>query len=233
MAGLNYSNGDYVVIMDDDFQNPPDEILTLINHAIKHDYDVVYSYYNQKEHSLFRNIGSWFNGIIANIMLDKPSELYLSSFKVLNRFIVNEVIRYSSPFIYIDGIIFQITSNIGKIEVKHNKRVIGKSNYTMKKLFLLWLNMFLSFSILPLRMSAFLGSIISCFGLIYAFIAIIEKFVNAELISGWTSLIVIISIFSGAQLMCIGVIGEYVGRIFISLNHKPQFTVRRGYSDEH
>lgn len=130
MAGLNKAKGDYVVIMDDDFQNPVSEVIKLISYAARSSFDVVYTYYENKKHSIFRNLGSRFNDKVANIMLKKPKDLYLSSFKILNRFIVNEITKYKLPFPYIDGLILRATSHIGKLKVGHRERKAGKSGYT-------------------------------------------------------------------------------------------------------
>ncbi|MBN2031167.1 glycosyltransferase family 2 protein [bacterium] len=229
LAGLNHATGDYIVIMDDDFQNPPSEVIKLISTAMHSDYDVIYTYYDKKKHTNFRNLGSWFNDKIANIMLKKPKDLYLSSFKLLNKFLASEIIKYKSPFPYIDGLILQITDNIGKIKVEHHKREAGRSNYTIKKLISLWINMFTNFSIIPLRVSIVLGFIFSIYGLIYGIIIIIERILNPDMAPGLASLIVTVSILAGVQLIAIGMIGEYVGRIFISQNKKPQYTIKRQY----
>jgi glycosyltransferase involved in cell wall biosynthesis len=229
MAGLNNAKGNYVVIMDDDFQNPVSEVNKLINYAVDHNYDAVYTYYEKKHHSYFRNLGSRFNDKIANIMLKKPKDLYLSSFKILNRFLVNEIIKYQLPYPYIDGLILRTTSNIGKIQVEHQKRENGNSGYTFKKLLSLWLNMFTNFSILPLRISIIIGFIFSLFGFGVGIQAIIEKLINPEVPLGYTSLIIIISIFSGIQLIAIGMVGEYIGRVFLSQNKKPQYSIRRSF----
>lgn len=227
MAGLNQVTGDYIVIMDDDFQNPPSEVQKLISAAMNNDYDVIYTFYDKKQHTHLRNLGSWFNDKVANIMLKKPKDLYLSSFKLMNKFLSNEIIKYKSPFPYIDGLILQITDNIGKIQVEHHEREIGRSNYTLKKLISLWINMFTNFSIIPLRVSIILGFIFSIYGLIYGAIIIIERILNPHMAPGFASIIVTVSIFAGVQLIAIGMIGEYVGRIFISQNKKPQYTIKK------
>lgn len=229
MAGLNKANGDYIVIMDDDFQNPISEVVKLVNKILESDYDVVYSYYEKKEHSFFRNFGSWFNDKIANFMLKKPKNLYLSSFKVLSKFLANELIKYHGPFPYIDGLILQTTDKIGRVKVEHNARQEGRSGYTMKKLISLWLNMFTSFSVLPLRISIFLGFIFSLYGLALGVSTVIEKFLNPDIPVGFASLIVAISVFAGVQLIMLGMVGEYVGRIFLSINQKPQYTIQKAY----
>ncbi len=227
MAGLNHALGDYVVIMDDDFQNPIQSVHQLLNYALNHDCDVTYSFYSRKKHSFLRNLGSRFNGLVANVMLKKPKDLYLSSFKVLNRFLVEEIIKYQLPFPYVDGLILRTTDKIGKVEVEHQERREGKSGYTLTKLARLWLNMFTNFSILPLRISFLFGFLLSLIGSIFGVVILVEKLTNPDIPLGYTSLILIVLLFSGIQLMSLGIIGEYLGRIFLSLNRKPQFSIRK------
>ncbi len=229
IAGLNKATGDYTVIMDDDFQNPISEVIKLVEKVIENDYDVVYSYYEKKEHSFFRNFGSWFNDRIANFMLKKPKNLYLSSFKILSKFLVNEIIKYHGPFPYIDGLILQTTDKIGRVKVEHHARQEGRSGYTVKKLLSLWLNMFTSFSVLPLRISTILGFIFSLFGLALGIYTVIEKFLSPHIPVGFASVIVTVSVFAGVQLIMLGMVGEYVGRVFLSINKKPQYTIKKAY----
>ena len=229
MAGLNNTNGEFVVIMDDDFQNPVSEVIKLVSYAKDKDYDVVYTYYDVKQHAWGRNLGSRFNDKVANLMLKKPKNLYLSSFKLLNKFLVNEVIKYDLPFPYIDGLILRTTSNIGKIKVSHEKRGSGKSGYTLTKLVSLWLNMFTNFSILPLRVSIYLGQLFALFGFVFGIYTVIEKLTNPEMPIGFSALAVSISIFAGIQLIALGMIGEYIGRIYLSQNKRPQFTIKKKY----
>lgn len=229
MAGLNKVAGDFTVIMDDDFQNPVSEVVKLTNTVMENDYDVVYSYYEKKKHNLFRNMGSWLNDKAANLMLKKPRGLYLSSFKILNNFMVNEIIKYQAPFPYIDGLILQITDKIGTVSVEHHKRKDGRSGYTLRKLISLWLNMFTNFSILPLRISIILGLIFASVGLILGIYSAIEKYLNPGIPVGFASMFVAISIFGGIQLIMLGMVGEYIGRVFLSLNKKPQYTIRKKY----
>jgi undecaprenyl-phosphate 4-deoxy-4-formamido-L-arabinose transferase len=231
MAGLNKATGDYAIIVDDDFQNPVIEVIKLINYMASNNYDVVYTYYKEKKHSFFRNLGSRFNDKMANLMLKKPKNLYLSSFKIINRFLINEVIKYNLPYPYIDGLILRTTSNIGKIEVSHDKRESGKSNYTLRKLVSLWMNMFTNFSILPLRISIILGFIFSFIGFLIGIDAIIEKIYNPNVPLGYTFMVIIISIYAGVQLIAIGMVGEYLGRIFMANNKKPQYSIRKSFNE--
>jgi len=229
MAGLNQAKGDYIVIMDDDFQNPVSEVSKLIEYAKANSFDVVYSYYKEKRHSFFRNLGSKFNDKVANLMLKKPKDLYLSSFKILNKFIKDEIIKYNLPYPYIDGLIIQTTSNIGKIQLEHETRLKGKSNYTLSKMISLWLNMFINFSTLPLRVAIIAGFFFSFVGFSLGIYTVIDKIMHPDLPRGYTITMVIIATFSGIQLIAIGMLGEYLGRMFLSQNKKPQFSIRKRY----
>jgi glycosyltransferase involved in cell wall biosynthesis len=231
MAGLNNLSGDYAVIMDDDFQNPIQEVKRLIEYAAQTDYDVIYTYYEKKEHSLFRNLGSLFNDRVANLMLGKPRDLYLSSFKVIKRTLADEVIKYDLPFPYIDGLILRSTENIGRFKVKHDARKIGKSGYTLSKLVSLWLNMFINFSILPLRIATFLGFAFAGLGFILGIEAIIERMSNPNLPQGYTFLFVFIAVISGVQLITVGILGEYIGRFFLAHSKQPQFIIKQAFVD--
>jgi undecaprenyl-phosphate 4-deoxy-4-formamido-L-arabinose transferase len=230
MAGLNKCTGDYAIIIDDDFQNPVSEVMKVMSYMIHHDYDVVYTYYKEMKQPLFRRLGSSFNDKVANIMLNKPRNLYMSSFKIINRFLIDEVIKYNLPYPYIDGLILRTTSNIGKIEVLHNPRVEGRSNYTLRRLVRLWMNMFTNFSILPLRISFILGFIFSFIGFLIGVDAIIEKFTNPGVPLGYTFMVVIVSLYAGIQLIAIGMVGEYLGRMFMSNNKKPQYSIRKSFN---
>jgi len=227
MAGLGQTTGDFAVIMDDDFQNPVSEVVKLVNYAAEQDYDVVYTYYSEKKHHFFRNLGSSFNDWVATFMLKKPKDLYLSSFKLINRFLIDEVIKYDLPFPYIDGLILRTTQNIGKIQVVHEERKAGKSNYTIKKLVSLWLNMFTNFSIMPLRISVIVGFFFAIIGFAFGLYTLVEKFMNPDMPTGYSSMFTAISIFSGIQLMAIGMLGEYLGRMFLSQNKRPQYCIRK------
>jgi glycosyltransferase involved in cell wall biosynthesis len=231
MAGLNKSKGDWVVIMDDDFQNPVSAVIKLVDFAVANTYDVVYTCYDKKKHSLFRNLGSCFNDRVANIMLHKPKNLYLSSFKAMNRFLVNEVVKYTLPFSYIDGLVLQTTSNIGTVQVEHHDRRDGRSGYTLRKLVSLWMNMFTNFSILPLRVATGMGFLFAGLGFLVGIEMIIEKLVNPAIPIGYAFLVFIVTVFAGTQLVAIGMVGEYLGRMFLHLNKKPQFAIRRSFDD--
>ncbi len=229
LAGLNQSRGHYVAVLDDDGQNPPSEALRLYQHSLAGGYDTVYGYYEQKQHHWFRNLGSRFNDRVANVMLKKPPHIYLSSFKVMSRFVVDQVIRYHGAFPYIDGLIFRTTQNISQISVQHKKRVEGQSGYTFKKLVSLWMNMFLNFSIGPLRLAAIFGLITALATIPLIILVIIDKFFNPGLTLGVPTILVVMTFFAGVQLLNIGLVGEYLGRLFLDHSGMPQFVVRYAY----
>lgn len=229
MAGLNKAMGEQIIIMDDDFQNPVEEVIKLIEFSVANDFDVVYTWYDEKKHNMWRNFGSRMNNYMATVLLKKPKDLYLSSFKCLNRFLVDEIIKYDLPYPYIDGLILRSTSNIGTIQVKHENRQEGKSGYTLLKLIKLWSNMFTSFSVIPLRVSIFVGLFFALTGFLFGIYSIIEHFIVPDLPAGFSLTITAIFVFAGIQLISLGMIGEYIGRIFISQNKQPQYTIKKEY----
>ncbi|MFZ5552970.1 MAG: glycosyltransferase family 2 protein [Bacteroidota bacterium] len=226
MCGLNFMSGDAAVIMDDDGQNPPSEITKLVNEAEK-GFDVVYAQYDEKKHSASRNFAGRMNDKLANRLLKKPKGLYLNSFKLIRKEVVDEIIRYTGPAPYIDGLIFRTTENIGKAATDHAPRDSGKSNYTIGKLISLCFNMFFNFSILPLRILTVTGFVAFVTGLILSVYFIINKIIHPDEVVGWTSTIVAILVFSGAQLIFLGLIGEYTGKQFFYQNQTPQWVIKK------
>jgi undecaprenyl-phosphate 4-deoxy-4-formamido-L-arabinose transferase len=225
MAGLNHCSGDYAVIVDDDFQNPPEEVGKLIS-EIRRGYDVVFSYYDRKRHHWLRNLGSRINNAVASVLLGKPYDVYLSSFKAVSRFVIDEIVKYQGPYPYIDGLILRVTRNYSRVLVRHDARREGKSGYTLAKLANLWLNMFTNFSVLPLRLATGAGFLFSLVGLVSAAVFAVEKLRHPELPVGWASLICSLFVIGGVQLFALGMIGEYLGRLFIKMSGQPQFVVR-------
>ncbi|HWK45417.1 MAG TPA: glycosyltransferase family 2 protein [Stellaceae bacterium] len=225
MAGLHHTRGAHVITMDDDLQNPPEEVVRLLNYAQSTGRDVVYTYYDVKEHAGWRNLGSRFTNRVADFVLDKPKGLYLSSFRCMNAFVVSRIIRYDGPFSYIDGLILQVTQNLDRILVKHLPRARGDSNYTMRRLVRLWMNMFVNFSVMPLRMSTLGGMGLSALGTIGVVLVIFEA-LFFDTPPGWGSIMAAVLLLSGVQLLILGIVGEYLGRLFLTANRKPQFIVR-------
>ena len=225
MAGFHHVRGAYVITMDDDLQNPPSEVKRLFEYTRDNGFDVVYTRYKEKRHDPWRNIGSRFANRVADVLLDKPKGLYLSSFRCLSAFVAENVIAYEGPFPYIDGLIMQVTQKVGTLEVDHLPRASGHSNYTLRRLIRLWANLFFNFSVMPLRLSVLLGFIMSGLGVVGALFVIIEAFMSRPP-AGWSSLMIAVLLLSGIQLSLIGVLGEYLGRMFLTANRKPQYLVR-------
>jgi undecaprenyl-phosphate 4-deoxy-4-formamido-L-arabinose transferase len=225
MAGLRYAGGECAVILDDDFQNPPSEVTKLVE-KLAEGFDVVFARYEKKQHPWFRNLGSRFNNTVASVMLGKPRDLYLSSFKALNRFLIDEITRYTGPYPYVDGLVLRATRSWATVLVRHDPRADGPSNYTFGRLVRLWLNMFTNFSILPLRVASLAGLVFALLGLALAVGFVVEKLRHPDLPAGWASLAVIVLTISGVQLFALGMIGEYLGRLFLQDNGTPIFVVR-------
>jgi glycosyltransferase involved in cell wall biosynthesis len=230
MAGLNHCSGEWVVIMDDDFQNPVSEVRKLVAFAHEHTFDVVYTWYEQKKHSLFRKIGSSLNDQLATIMLKKPKNLYLSSFKAVRRPLVEHIISYTAPFPYIDGLILNATDNIGKVRVEHHQRAVGTSGYTVRKLVSLSLTMFTNFSVVPLRIATGIGFLFALLSFCIGIEIIIERLTNPLLPPGYSFTLFFSTLFAGIQLIAIGLVGEYVGRIFVCMNRRPQYFIGKSFA---
>jgi glycosyltransferase involved in cell wall biosynthesis len=225
MAGLGQARGAYVITMDDDLQNPPEEVVRLWQYTLRNNFDVVYTYYSAKQHAAWRNIGSRFANWCADMLIDKPKGLYLSSFRCVNAPTARSILAYGGPFPYIDGLIMQVTQNIGQLEVRHLPRKSGYSNYTVHRLVRLFMAMALNFSIIPLRLSVILGISMAGLGMLDLLSVIVEA-LHGRTPEGWASLMVVTLLLSGVQLIILGVVGEYLGRVFLTINGKPQFVIR-------
>ncbi len=225
LEGLRESTGEFVVTMDDDLQNPPSEVAKLVEVARAEQRDVVYSRYDEKQHSWWRNFGSWLTNVFADWSVDKPKGLYLSSFRCLSRFVVEEIVKSSNPTPYIDALIFQVTQNVGVVKVRHDVRSSGRSGYTPRKLLRLWISMLTNASVMPLRIATLLGLVLSLCGFVGFVEVSIEHFVRRHPL-GWGSLMAAELLFSGTQLLVLGVVGEYIGRTYLRVSEKPQSVVR-------
>ncbi|MBB3836094.1 undecaprenyl-phosphate 4-deoxy-4-formamido-L-arabinose transferase [Runella defluvii] len=222
MCGLNHASGDYCVMIDDDFQNPPTEILKLVETAQQGDYDVVYSFYATKKHSWFRNFGSWLVNRVTTWLLEKPNDLYLSSFKLINQAVVQEIIKYKGPYPYLDGLIFRVTRNVGRVQVSHNAREEGESGYTLRKLTSLFMTILFGYSLKPLRLLTATGLAFSGFSLLAVLIDLVLYAIHSEFFI-LNSVLILLTFFSGLILTCLGIVGEYIGRIFMTQSGLPQY----------
>ena len=227
LCGLNHARGVYTAIIDDDFQNPPEAILTLLETAEKNHLDVVYSRYARKQHHWFRNWGSWLVNALTTYSLGKPRTLYLSSFKLIHRDIINEIIAYTGPYPYIDGLIFRVTRNVGSVEVPHNARTEGRSNYTLRKLTALFLTVFIGYSLWPIRVFTVLGAGLFASGLLTGMGLLIGWLTGAFNVPGWGLVLWAIGTGLGLQLLFMGVLGEYLGKLFMAHSGLPPYVEKK------
>jgi glycosyltransferase involved in cell wall biosynthesis len=226
LTGWRNARGAHFVNLDDDGQNPPAEAARLWQHAKEQGLDVVFGHYEVKQHSAWRNFGSWFTNRMTDWALDKPAGFYLSSFRCVSAFVAKQVIGYAGPYPYIDGLLLQVTQRIGSIAVRHEARVAGESTYTLRRLVRLWLSAWVNFSVLPLRVATVLGLIVACVGIAALGIVAWLWWIDSGPETGWGWLMAGLLIFSGTQLVMLGLIGEYIGRMFLAVNQRPQSVVR-------
>ena len=232
LTGWRHARGSHIVNLDDDGQNPPAEAVRLWEHAKNTGLDVVFGHYDVKQHAPWRNAGSWFTNKMTDLALDKPQGFYLSSFRCVTSFIAGQVTAYAGPYPYIDGLLLQVTQKIGSITVRHEPRIGGASGYTLRRLAGLWLSAWLNFSVLPLRGATILGLITATMGLL-AFAVVVWLWLNDRGPAyGWGWVMATVLVFSGTQLVLLGLVGEYVGRMFLTVNQRPQSVVREIVSSE-
>lgn len=224
MAGFNHVRGRIVAVMDDDLQHPPAALVDLMR-AVQGGHDVCYTRYLDRQHAWWKQAGSRFNDYVATVLLGKPKGLYLSSFKAMRREIVDEVVKYDGPFTYVDGLILDVTSSITAVDIVHQARHEGESNYNFRRLLSLWLKMATSFSVLPLRFATYMGFGLAAIALFMVVFVVVAKIMNPDFPPGWASLIAVILFIGGIQTLCIGMVGEYLGRTYLKLNNRRQFVV--------
>lgn len=231
MAGLKHSRGDIIVSLDDDGQSPLDG-LPLLLEKIEEGYDIVYGDYYEKKESPFRLFGSKVNELMQRALLGKPKEIAVNSFFACTRMVVDEVLRYSGAYPYIPGLMLRTTKKIANVKVEHREREYGTSTYTFGKLLTMWLNGFTAFSVKPLRVAAIAGVLFALLGFGFLIFIVIRKLVDPNVQMGWTSIISLMMGFDGLILIVLGLIGEYVGRIYLSINATPQYIIREIISNE-
>jgi glycosyltransferase involved in cell wall biosynthesis len=231
LAGLHHASGAHVITMDDDLQNPPGEVERLLAFAQLSGKEVIYTYYDDKQHAAWRNLASRFTNRVADFVLEKPRGLYLSSFRCMSAFVVREITRYEGPFPYVDGLILQVTQDIDRLLVRHLPRAAGHSNYTLRRLLRLWMSMFVNFSVMPLRVSTITGFVLSALGAIGGVMAVAEALFSSPP-PGWASLFAAVLLLSGVQLLILGIVGEYLGRLYLTANGKPQYIIKEVHRSE-
>ena len=231
MAGFHWCKGEVVVCLDDDGQTPADEVDKLLI-KIAEGADAVYAKYLHKQHSIFRNLGSKTNELMTRYLLKKPKELYVSSYFAVRRFVVDEMIRYENSYPYVIGLVLRSTKNIENVVVQHREREVGNSGYTIGKLMGLWFNGFTAFSIKPLRIATVMGALCAVAGFAYGIYTIVKRLVNPLVPAGFSSTMAAMMFIGGMLMLMLGLIGEYIGRIYICMNNAPQYVIRETINED-
>ncbi|MFC1838811.1 glycosyltransferase family 2 protein [Thermodesulfobacteriota bacterium] len=224
MAGLRQCNGEYVVIMDDDLQHAPEDIPALYKRC-SDGFDICFADFDSKKQKWWKNIGSWLNGKVAELIINKSRQMYLSPYKIMRNEIAKAICAYDGPFPYIDGLILTVTNNVTKIKVEHYNRFSGKSTYSFRRSISVLGKHVTGFSILPLRIASIIGFGAAFIGLCLAIYYVSYYFQHGS-VPGWTTLVFIILLMGGLILMSLGVIGEYIGRIYLKINNRPQYIIK-------
>ena len=231
MAGLREAKGDYVVCLDDDGQTPACEVGKLLE-KLDEGYDAVYASYAKKKHSAFRNFGTFMNEKMAEKLLGKPKELFVSSYFAVKRFVVDDMIRYENAYPYVIGLVLRATRDIVNVPVNHRNREVGSSGYSFGKLLALWINGFTAFSVKPLRIATGIGAVCAAFGFLYGLYTIIKRLILPDIPPGFSALMAALMFIGGMLMLMLGLVGEYVGRVYISMNNSPQYVIREKVTHE-
>ena len=227
MAGLRHAKGELVAVSDDDGQTPVETVFEFYDCMQEGGYDVVCAdYHGRGKRSLFRRLGSWANNVMTSFFMDKPDTLRLSVYFLAKRFVIEEMIKYNNAYPHMEGLLIRTTTNIGNVQVDQKERESGSSGYNFRKLFATWVDGLTTFSIKPLRVAVFFGMTISLIGFITIIVLILIKLFGPKMALGWTSITASILLIGGIIMFMLGVIGEYIGRIYLSLNHNPQYVIR-------
>ena len=232
MAGFSIVKGDYIVCLDDDGQCPMDRLWDLLDPVIDGGYDYSMAKYDKKKQSGFKNLGSAMNSLMSVILIDKPKDMNFSNFKAMKRFVVDEMVKYNNPYPYLEGLTLRTTRNIITVPMEERERIAGQGHFTLRKSISLWMNGFTAFSVKPLRIATFLGTITAILGFLFGLYVIIRKIVHPQVAMGYSSTMAVILFIGGMLMLMLGLIGEYIGRVYISLNNSPQFVIREIIGDD-
>lgn len=232
MAGMSKTTGDYIILMDDDGQCPMENLWDLIK-PLEEGHDVAIAKYPSYKQSKFKSLGTIINRKMTEIVIGKPKDLSFTNFSAMKRYIVEEIIKYKNPYPYMTGLLLRTTSDIVNVEMEERERITGSTNFTFKKMLNLWINGFTAFSIKPLRISTIIGIITAALGFIYGIYIIIHKLVvHTSVLEGYSSIMAVMLFVGGIIMMMLGIMGEYIGRIYISINNSPQYVIKNAINFE-
>lgn len=226
MAGMSKVTGDYIILMDDDGQCPMENLWDLIK-PLEEGHDVSIAKYPTYKQSIFKSFGTIVNRKMTEVIMGKPKDLSFTNFSALKRYIVDEIIKYKNPYPYMTGLLLRTTSDIVNVKMEERERITGSTNFTFKKMLSLWINGFTAFSIKPLRISTVIGFITAAIGFVYGIYIVIHKlFIHTNIAEGYSSTMAVMLFIGGIIMMMLGMIGEYIGRIYISINNSPQYVIK-------
>lgn len=229
MAGFSMASGDYIVSLDDDGQCPMDRLWDLIDPLVEDNADMTMAEYPQKKQSVFKNFGSHINSLMSRTLINKPKNLQFSNFFVMKSYIIKEILKYENPYPYLEGLILRTTNRIVSVKMEERERVAGKGNFTFFKSLNLWINGFTAFSVKPLRLATFFGVIFAIIGFVFELVIVINRLINPNVPMGYSSMLAVMLFIGGIIMLMLGLIGEYIGRIYISINNSPQYVIRNTY----
>ena len=229
LTGIRLARGQYLAVMDDDLQHDPKDLPSLVA-GLEAGFDVVYAQFRKRRHTLWKNLGSWSAGKVAEWVLKKPKGIYLSPYKVFRREVAELICNYHGAEPYIDGLLLQVTSRITQVPVDHRPRYAGNSTYTLLESIRIWTRIAFSFSVRPLRLVTVLGLTFSAFGVLLGIGVVLYRLSSPasfpESTAGWASLIVAVLFLGGIQMIFFGILGEYAGRTYLRVNDQPQTAIR-------
>lgn len=225
MAGFRFVTGDYVICMDDDGQNPPEYVSSLVD-KLEEGYDFVSVKYSKEKRGVIRELGTRVSIAMSRHLVGMPKDIEINSYMIFRRYICDEIIKYENPYPFVAGLILRVTRNMANIEITRQERISGKSGYSFLKLLSLLMNGFTAFSEIPLRIASGIGIIFSAIGFIFAVIIIIQKLLDPSIAAGYTSTIAVLLIMGGMIMVSLGLLGEYIGRMYISINKAPQYVIK-------
>lgn len=228
LAAYSKASGDYIVTMDDDGEHSPKDIFTLVN-KLEEGYDYVCADFYNYDRSLYKSLGSKFNYWFLSFLMDIPKGTILSSFNIMRKYVMDEIVNYKNPKPYVDGMVWAITNKVTSVPVEHAHRYAGESGYNFKNSVKLWLNGVTSYSIKPLRVASLFGFIFAAIGFIMMIFVIIRTLLHSD-VEGWTSLFSLQLFIGGFIMIFLGLIGEYIGRGYLIDNHIPQYVIREEVS---
>lgn len=226
MAGLRAASGAVIIVMDDDLQHAPEDIEKLSAQVLG-GHDLCYAAFRRPRHAWWKVLGSSFRDLTVRKLLGIPRGIRISSFKAMSADVARQITRYEGPFPYVDGLALMTTRDVVNVELEHHARPDGRSNYTLRESVFLWTKVAMNFSVVPLRLASWLGLVFAVLGFMFAVFLVVQQLAFHTIpVPGWASLVVVILVVGGVQLLALGTIGEYLGRAYMHMTAKPQYVIK-------